>query len=69
MRKWSPSEYDNGEKGETVYQIVVPTVHRREVLELAHDLPMSGHLGVRKTHNRVLQLFLAWSKTGRGKVV
>ena len=69
MRKWSPTACDN-EKGETVYQIVVPTVHRREVLELAHDLPVSGHLGVRKTYNRVLQhFFLAWSKTGRGKVV
>ena len=56
MRKWSPTACDN-EKGETVYQIVVPTVHRREVLELAHDLPMSGHLGVHKTHNRVLQHF------------
>ena len=55
MRKWSPTDCDNSEKGETVYQIVVPTVHRREVLELAHDLPMSGHLGVRKTYNRVLQ--------------
>ena len=42
MRKWSPTEHDNGE-GKTVYQIVVPTVHRREVLELEHDLPMSGH--------------------------
>ena len=70
MRKWSPTACDNNEKGETVYQIVVPTVHRREVLELAHDLPVSGHLGVRKTYNRVLQhFFLAWSKTGRGKVV
>ena len=57
MRKWSPTECGNSEKGETVYQIVVPTVYRREVLELAHDLPMSGHLGVRKTHNRVLQHF------------
>ena len=54
MRK-SPTECDNSEKGETVYQIVVPTVHRREVLELAHDLPVSGHFGVRKTYNRVLQ--------------
>ena len=45
MRKWLPTECDDGEKGETVYQIMVPTVHRREVLELAHDLPMSGHLG------------------------
>ena len=44
MRKWSPTESNNSEKGETVYQIVAPTVHRREVLELAHDLPMSGHL-------------------------
>ena len=57
MRKWSPTECDNSEKGDTVYQIVVPTVHRREVLELAHHLPMSGHLGVRKTYNRVLQHF------------
>ena len=57
MRKWSPTACDNNEKGETVYQIAVPTVHRREVLELAHDLPVSGHLGVRKTYNRVLQHF------------
>ena len=55
MRKWSPTECGNSKKGETVYQIVVPTVHRQEVLELAHDL--SGHLGVRQTHNRVLQHF------------
>ena len=48
MRKWSPTECDNGEKDETVYQILVPTVHRQEVLELAHDLPMSGHLAIRK---------------------
>ena len=41
LRKWSPTACDNNEKGETVYQIVVPTVHRREVLELAHDLPVS----------------------------
>ena len=69
MRKWSPTEYDNSEKGETVYQIVVPTVHRREVLELAHDLPMSGHLGYVKPIIEFYNIFLAWSKTGRGKVV
>ena len=71
MRKWSPTACDNNKKGETVYQIVVPTVHRREVLELAHDLPMSGHLGVRKTHNRIFfaTLLLAWPQKRRGKVV
>ena len=44
MRKWLPTECDNSEKGETVYQIVVPTVHRREVVELAHDLPIWGYV-------------------------
>ena len=58
MRKWSPSEYDNGEKGETVYQIVVPTVHRREVLELAHHLPMSGHLGYVKHTTEFYNIFI-----------
>ena len=53
MRKWSPTKCDDGEKGKTVYQIVVPTVHKREVLELAHDLPMSGHLGICETYNRI----------------
>ena len=57
MRKWSPTECDNGEKGETMYQFVVPTIHRQKVLELAHDLPMSGHLGISKTYNSVLQHF------------
>ena len=27
MRKWSPTECENSEKGETVYQILVPTVY------------------------------------------
>ena len=63
LRIWSPSEYDNGEKCETVYQIVVPTVHRQEVLELAHNLPMSGHLGIRKTYNIFTTFLLAWCKT------
>ena len=53
MKKWSPTECDNGEKGKTVYQIVVPTVHRQK----AHDLPMSGHLGIPKTYNNILQHF------------
>ena len=57
MRKWLPTECDNGEKGKTVYQTVVPTVHRREVLGLAHDLPVSGHLGIYKMYNRIYNIF------------
>ena len=57
MSKWSPTQCNNGEKGKTVYQIVVPTVHRQEFLGLAHDLPRSGHFGIRKMYNRILQHF------------
>ena len=38
-------------------QIVVPRTLRRVVLEVAHDLPMSGHFGVRRTMDRVLMNF------------
>ena len=36
------------------YQIVIP---RKMVLNLAHETPMAGHLGVNKTHRRVLDHF------------
>ena len=42
-------------------QIVVPTKYRTEILELAHSLPMSGHLGVNKTQDRIIQHFY-WPK-------
>jgi hypothetical protein len=46
MRKWSPTGDDSEEKWKTVYQIVIPSVYRQYVIGLAHELPMSGHLGV-----------------------
>lgn len=55
MRRWA---------GETVgvdcaiYQFVVPTAYRTQVLSLAHDHPWSGHMGITKTYNRVLKHFL-----------
>ena len=57
IRKWSPTECDNGEKGKTVCQIVVPREKRQEVLGLVHDLPMFGHLGICKMYNKILQHF------------
>ena len=45
MRKWRlpdvSAEYD--------HQIVVPRIYRSEILTLAHEILMSGHLGVNKT--------------------
>lgn len=39
------------------YQVVVPMAYRSQALCLAHDHPWSGHMGVTKTHNRVLKHF------------
>ena len=53
VRKWVPC--DGGFVGEPVFQIVVPERFRDTVLEIAHN--ESGHLGVRKTYDRVLRYF------------
>uniref|UniRef100_A0A669BX09 Gypsy retrotransposon integrase-like protein 1 n=1 Tax=Oreochromis niloticus TaxID=8128 RepID=A0A669BX09_ORENI len=53
MRRWSPDQ--SGLRGAT--QVVVPKPHRGQVLSLAHDASMAGHLGVNKTYHRVLHNF------------
>ena len=40
-----------------VNQIVVPKEIRKEILKIAHDVPLGGHLGNRKTRRRILQNF------------
>ena len=40
-----------------VEQLVLPRSVRRTVLELAHSIPMAGHLGRKKTLERILQRF------------
>ena len=40
-----------------VEQIVLPKQCRRTVLELAHSIPMGGHLGKKKTTARIQQRF------------
>ena len=51
---------------QVLHQIVVPKVYHREVISIAHDCPMAGHLGVRKTHDRILNHF--WRPTLRKDV-
>lgn len=60
VRKWVP----HGESfvGDAMVQIVVPGKFRSLVLELSHD--QSGHLGVRKTYDRILRFFLALFEEG-----
>ena len=45
--------------GKVTSQVVVPKVYREEILRLAHDTPMAGHLGVTKTRARIWNDF-AW---------
>ena len=40
-----------------IAQLVLPTPCRQAVLKLAHDIPMAGHLGRKKTVDQVLQRF------------
>lgn len=41
------------EVGNDIFQTVLPQKYR----SLAHDIPLSGHIGVKKTRNRILQHF------------
>jgi hypothetical protein len=61
MRKWTPHDALPSEEWRQVHQIVVPKIYRQEIMELAHDTPLAGHLGVRKTCQKVLQ-HLYWPR-------
>ena len=44
-----------------MYQIVVPKKKQKDVLSIAHESALAGHLGVNKTYHRVLTHFY-WPK-------
>ena len=57
MRKWRPPIVPADNEWKVVYQIVIPSEFRGEILHLAHETPLGGHLGVTKTYNKILQYF------------
>ena len=57
MRKWRPPDVSAADEWTVNHQIVVPRVYRPEILNLAHETPMSGHLGVNKTYHKILNHF------------
>uniref|UniRef100_A0A8W8MZ15 Integrase catalytic domain-containing protein n=1 Tax=Magallana gigas TaxID=29159 RepID=A0A8W8MZ15_MAGGI len=61
MRKWRPRDAPVDHEWQVHHQIVVPRAYRQTVIGLAHDTPMSGHLGIKKTYCRVLAHFF-WPK-------
>ena len=55
-------EFNKGDKHGHVYsQLVLPSKLIIEILKLAHDGIMAGHLGIRKTTDRILNDFF-WQK-------
>uniref|UniRef100_A0A8C5DMZ9 Gypsy retrotransposon integrase-like protein 1 n=1 Tax=Gouania willdenowi TaxID=441366 RepID=A0A8C5DMZ9_GOUWI len=57
MRKWTPLGVSPAEEWSVITQIVVPTPYRTEILKMAHDNLLAGHLGVKKTYDRILRHF------------
>ena len=49
MHKWCPSDVPADEEWTVLHQIVMPKKFRREIISLAHESAMAGHLGVNKT--------------------
>ena len=54
-RRYSPPGADSD--AHDIEQLVLPTELRPTVLKLAHDVPMAGHLGKKKTTDRILNRF------------
>ena len=53
MRKWRPFDVPADDEWAVHHQIVVPKSYRHEILSIAHESPMSGHLGINKTYHKI----------------
>ena len=57
MRKWRPPDVEASHEWKIIYQIVIPPAYRHDILSLAHETPLAGHLGINKTYYKVLNHF------------
>ena len=57
MRKWRPPDVPASDEWSANHQIVISKSYRDQILSVAHDSPMSGHLGINKTCNKILTHF------------
>ena len=48
MRKWCPPGVSADDEWTLNHQIVVHMAYHPEILNLDHETPMSGHLGIKK---------------------
>ena len=57
MRKWRPFDVPDDDECAVYHQVVVPKSYRHEILSIAHESPMSGHLGINKTYHEIINHF------------
>ena len=57
MRKWRPPDVSAEDEWTVNHQTVVSRVYCPEILNLAHETPMSGHLGINKTYHKIRNHF------------
>ncbi len=57
LRKWRPSVCVATGSSNVVTQIVLPLPYRDKILKMGHEIPMAGHMGIRKTKARIAQHF------------
>ncbi len=57
MRKWRPPDRPATEDWSVCEQIVLPQSYWKEVLQLAHETPLAGHLGTRKAQAKIMRHF------------
>ena len=55
-QKWRSEESAVGDV-RTCKQLVLPRQCRQALLQLAHDVPMAGHMGITRTKDRLLQRY------------
>ena len=55
-RRWRPKGSDIGDC-RTTEQLVLPESMRQDVMRLAHEIPLAGHMGKQKTTARILKRF------------
>ena len=57
MRKWRPPDVSVEDEWAVKHQIVIPKSYRQEILSMAHETPLAGHMGVNKTCQKILNHF------------
>lgn len=57
MRAWTPPDVSIEDEWAVKHQIIVPKSYTQDILSMAHKTPLSGHMGINKTCQKILNHF------------